>query len=119
VQKLEETRGLLIERLNKVRDWATRLLQNMARKENYLNELHQQTDEHLRNFKHLRLQMKAFLFSGDLMTFTENTDEQGKIIQEPIGFMEIQKLKMPTLIEQHLKKDESPSTSNLTDSFFK
>jgi hypothetical protein len=113
VAKLEESiKSTLIESINKASAWAERLLQNMERKENFLTELNQQTDQHLRNFKHLGLQMLAFQVSGELMTFSENRTCNNEIIVEPAGFLETQFVKVPALVQHHFKNQEAPLLSN-------
>jgi hypothetical protein len=70
VRKMEANKAKLVERAEKMKDWATRV-QESRTSDNFMCELNKQAEIYLAELKNLFTHMKAFQLSGQQMEFQE------------------------------------------------
>jgi type I site-specific restriction endonuclease len=102
VATMETHKSSLLRNVDLAQEWTSKI-SSFERKDQYLIELNSQAKNRLRHLKHLLLQMRAFLWGGNLMDFSEfNKNED-----EPLGMLDVYELDIPTKI------DYSPSNRTL------
>jgi hypothetical protein len=93
VKYMEATRSRLIEYIDKVRQWAKRVLERRS-SDTFLVELNEQTEKHLSDLRHLLLQIKAFQLGGRQLMFIE----AAAIDEIKIGRIQIHEMKLPSIL---------------------
>jgi hypothetical protein len=110
VKDMEATRGILIESINKSKQWAQKIRESLENN----NELEQQSaSEHLRHLKTLRHELKGFQFGGRIMLFNEGNVN----FDHSFGRFKIKRLRVPRLLESYFmqKKPIKFTSSNLNN----
>jgi hypothetical protein len=110
-QKMEATRSKLVEHVEKVSEWAKRVLHasacSLVMSEANLPMLNDQIEKNLALFRDLFMQMQAFQLGGKQMVFIEGV-VNGE--EDDIDRLEILEMNLPAILVDK-KKEEEEDTS--------
>jgi uncharacterized coiled-coil protein SlyX len=94
VASVEATKGALLTSVKSAEKWVELMEStSLPRYENFKVVLNDQADTRVTQLKHLFLQLRAFQFGGKQMTFVECS----------LGSLQIERLRVPKVIESHFK----------------
>jgi hypothetical protein len=106
VTDMEATRGILIESIDKSKQWAVKM-RDFERYDNFAVDLDKQADEHLSHLKTLRHELKGFQFGGRMMLFNEGNPYVPLNEYYSDGLLQIKRLRVPDLLESYFTQKRS------------